>query len=76
MSVDEQTGTWRHQEERAELVARLVLAERRARVAESKVRGLLGDRDHVSALAARVVELEDIVSRLNEKLARAHRRPA
>lgn len=73
MSVDELTATWRHPGERAELVAQLVLANRRARVAEAKVRELMSADDRCTALATRVVELEDIVSRLNEKLSRRNR---
>lgn len=64
------SGVWRDRGERAGLVERVCAAERRARVAEAKVRELMGDTDRCSSLAARVVELEDIVERLNAKLAK------
>lgn len=66
--MDEMTGTWRHGEERAELVAQLVLANRRARIAEAKVRDLVSVDDRCTALATRVIELEDIVATLNRRV--------
>lgn len=60
------TDGWRDQNERAELVERLIAAERRARVAEEKARALAQGEDAVTVLAARVVELEDIIARQNE----------
>lgn len=65
---------WRHPGERAELVERVILAEKRALIAETRCRSLLGDRDEVTHLAVRVVELEDQCARLNQKLAAANRR--
>ncbi len=63
--------------DRDELVRRIISAESRARVAEAKVRALIDDVDGVTALAVRVVELEDIVARQNEKIvALQHRRTA
>ncbi len=65
----------RHPREREELVERVIRAERAARIAEVKVRALMADVDGVTALAVRVVELEDIVARQNEKIvALQHRR--
>ena len=61
-------STWRNPSERDQLVERLIQAERRARVAEMKCRVLLGSDDEITILAARVVELEGIVEKLNTKL--------
>lgn len=71
MSADERLlHGWRDKDERRRLVEQLCAAERRARVAEMKVRALQSEVDGVTELAARVVELEDIVERLNRKIAR------
>ena len=63
-------GRWRDKNERARLVERVIAAERRARIAEDKVRALMGDEDRVTVMAARIIELESIVERLNAKIAR------
>lgn len=60
---------WRHPEERAELVERLIRAEKRAAAAERTLRDVLGEeRGVVQALRARIEELEGIVARLNRKV--------
>lgn len=64
-------SAWRYPHERDELVERVIRAEKARRVAEEKARALMaGQDDAVTLLAARVMELEDIVRRLNEARAR------
>lgn len=63
-------GRWRDKNERAVLVERVVRAEKAARLAEEKCRALMGDEDRLTVMAARIVELEDIVAKLNAKIAR------
>ena len=67
---------WRHPGERAELVERVVKAEKLVRIAQSQARAAIPDeaRDEITRLAVRVVELEDIVARLNAKLAERNQR--
>ena len=60
--------SWRDRGERGRLVEQLCAAERRARLAEEKVRFLMTDRDALTAAAARVVELEETVARQNRLL--------
>lgn len=62
--------------ERFELVEALITANRRASVAERSLRDLANDRTGDPALGsllaakeARIVDLEDIVSRLNQSIA-------
>ena len=69
-------STWRHPGERAELVERVIKAEKLVRIAQSQARAAIPDeaRDEITRLAVRVVELEDIVARLNAKLAERNQR--
>ena len=69
-SDDMLMGRWRDNNERATLVERVIAAERRARIAEEKCRALMGDEDRLTVMAARIVELEDIIQRQNAKIAR------
>lgn len=70
-------NTWRNPKERAELVERLIASERANRLLEQELRQrvraeeahLAGNPD-VAALMARIAELEAIIQRQNEKLAR------
>lgn len=70
------TDTWRHPGERAELVERVIKAEKRALIAETRARAATADdpRDEVTNLMVRIVELEDIVSRLNGTIAQLNQR--
>lgn len=67
---------WRHPGEREELVERLIRAERAARVAEMRYRAVTETDDFATLLAARIVELEDIVSRQNATIERLNRKAA
>lgn len=68
---------WRHPKERAELVERLVASERANRLLEAELRDrvnreekhLAGAPDAV-ALMERIRELEGIVQRMNDRIAR------
>lgn len=64
-------NTWRSPGERADLVERLVAAEKGRRIAEMKARAALAEhpRDEVTHLAVRIVELEDSLERANRKIA-------
>jgi hypothetical protein len=67
---------WRKPSERAELVNRVVSAEKRARIAEAKANAALSDhpRDEITHLAVRVIELEDTVARQNRTIAQLNER--
>lgn len=67
MSIHE----WRHPTERAELVERVVSAEKRARIAEAKANAALSPspQDEITHLAVRVIELEDMLARANRTIA-------
>lgn len=69
-------NTWRHGTERHELVERVIQAEKARNVAERKASALMGSRDDVTHLVTRIVELEEIVERLNAKLAGRNQRKA
>ena len=77
MSADDMLmGRWRDKNERATLVERVIAAERRARIAEEKSRALMGDEDRLTVMAARIIELEDIIQRQNAKIADLNRKKA
>ncbi len=71
------SNTYRYPKERAELVERLIKAEKANRVLEDELRQriraeeahLAGNPD-VAALMDRIRELEGIIQRQNEKIAR------
>lgn len=71
------SNTWRHPQERADLVERLIKAEKANRVIEDELRQrirreerhLAGNPDQ-AALLERIAELEGIVQRLNERISR------
>lgn len=72
MSIHE----WRKPSERAELVAAVISAEKRARIAEAKANAALSDhpRDEITHLTVRVIELEDTVARQNRTIAQLNER--
>lgn len=70
-------STWRHPQERTELVERVIAAEKRTRLLEQELRDRvraeeahLAGHPEVAALLARVAELEGIVTRQNDRIQR------
>lgn len=64
---------WRHKDERAQLVERLIASEKRERLLEAELRQRIRDEEQhlaghpdVAALIERVRELEGIIVRLND----------
>lgn len=68
---------WRHPQERADLVERVIAAEKRTRLLEQDLRArVVAEEKHLAgapdavALMERIRELEGIIQRMNDRIAR------